>query len=215
MANVRSRGIGITIVLQDKGQLDEMYGENIASSILNNMSQKVLLKTSDPATAEYFSSLLGIETIKLRNSRHERRVTDFFRMFPAETESDGWGKREVMLPDELISMDNDHLVARISGFRPVRLRKFLFFRHPLFEECEKFSPRRHYPKWRKREDERRAKHGLGPIYVEKGFDYEEDDSGVTGTMLEAMEYIDATKAEKEAKGEEYTGEDIEYEYEEE
>lgn len=214
VANVRSRGIGITIVLQDKGQLDDMYGENLASSILNNMSMKVLLKTSDPNTAKYFSSLLGIETIKLRNGRHQRHITDFFRMFPDEMESDGWGKREVMLPDELISMDNDHLVACISGFRPVRLRKFLYFRHPMFKECKKYSPRQHYPRWRKRIDKERAAQGLGPIYIEKGFDYEENVDDITGTMKEAMDYIDATKAEYEADGREYTGEEIQVEYEE-
>ena len=222
VANVRSRGIGITMILQDLKQLEAMYDENLASSILNGMPVKVLLKTADPVTAEYFSKLLDIETVKVRNGRHERGAADFFRLFPSFQESDGWGKREVMTPGELMEMNNDHLVICISGFRPVRLKKFLFFRHPMSKECEKFSPRKHTPKWRKEIDERRKKEGKPPIYVEKGFDYEEsaafgevpEEDQVDGTMKEAMEFINETKAQYEAKGEEYNEPEFTVEYEE-
>ena len=150
IATVRSRQIGITIILQDKGQLDEMYGDNLSNSILNNMSIKILLKTTDMKTAKYFSDLLGVQTIRVENRGYQENVTDVFHTKGEYKVSEGSGKRNLENPDELInSLDNNHMIVHIAGFHPIKLKKFLHSRHPMAKECEPLVPGEHIPKWRR------------------------------------------------------------------
>ena len=165
VATVRSRQIGITIILQDIGQLKDMYGDNLAYTILNNMPLKMLLKTSDPNTAKYFSDLLGVQTIRVEQRKYHKKATTVVEAHDEMEMSEGIGKRQLMNPDELINdLDPNHLILCISGFHPVKLKKFLFFEHPMSEQCKFIDPARHTPKWRKKIDSIRAQQGLGPIW---------------------------------------------------
>ncbi len=166
IATVRSRQIGITTIIQNIGQLIGMYDENVADTILNNMSIKMLLKTSDFNTAKYFSDIMGIQTVMVKNRKYEKNATDIVDTHDGYSVTEGMGKRPLMNPDELInSLDNNHEIVCISGFHPVKLKKFLHSKHPMADECKTVDPGAHYPKWRKDIDKKRKEKGLGPIYV--------------------------------------------------
>ena len=150
ISTVRSRGIGITIILQDKGQLDSMYDENKANGILNNIPLKMLLRTTDFNTAKYFSDLMGIQTVRVENRRYDESASTIFHAKGDYTVSEGYGKRQLENPDELInSLDADHFILLIAGFHPIKLRKFLHSKHPMSKECEPLVPGEHVPEWRK------------------------------------------------------------------
>ena len=165
VTTVRSRQIGITIIIQDIGQLKDMYGDNLAFTILNNMPLKMLLKTTDINTAKYFSDLMGIQTVRVENRRYSRSATDIVQTHDELMISEGAGKRCLMNPDEIInSLDNNHLILLVSGFHPIKLQKFMFFEHPMTKLCKSVDPSSHTPKWRKKIDKERAAKGLPPIW---------------------------------------------------
>lgn len=150
VATVRSRQIGITIILQDIGQLKDMYGDNLAYTILNNMPLKMLLKTTDPNTAKYFSELLGVQTVRVENRGYERSSKKIITAHDSMHISEGLGRRNLMNPDEIMNrLDPNHLILCISGFRPIKLEKFLNNEHPMNKQCKYVDPARHKPKWRK------------------------------------------------------------------
>lgn len=171
ISTVRSRRINITMIIQDIGQLIDMYGDNLAYTILNNMSLKMLLKTTDYNTAKYFSDIMGIQTVRIENRRYDQKATEIIHAHDVYTVTEGMGKRQLMNPDELInSMDNDHLILCVSGFHPVKLKKFIFVEHPLTKQCRFTDPGLHTPKWRKEIDKERAERGLPPIWVPQDVD---------------------------------------------
>ena len=166
IATVRSRQIGITTIIQNIGQLIAMYDEDTANTILNNMSVKMLLKTSDMDTAKYFSDIMGIQTVVIKNRSYEKNTTEIIGARDNVKVSEGFGKRSLMNPDELInSLDNNNEIVCISGFHPVMLQKYLHSKHPLAQQCKTVDPGSHYPKWRRQIDKKRAAMGKGPIYV--------------------------------------------------
>ena len=123
---VRSRKIGITLILQDLGQLSAVHGDLNAATILNDCDIKCLLKTGDEKTAKYFSNLLGNQTIMVENQKFDEDSADIVHVHGILQKSMGEGKRPLMNPEELINgkLSLDELIYVISGMPPIRLNKF-------------------------------------------------------------------------------------------
>jgi type IV conjugative transfer system coupling protein TraD len=60
----RKFGAVIALGAQEKGPIDKIYGKEIADSILNIFTTKIVFSISDADTAEYFSRLIGEEEIE-------------------------------------------------------------------------------------------------------------------------------------------------------
>lgn len=160
IATVRSRRISIAIILQDIGQLIEMYGQNIANSIMGGCSIKMLLATNDLDTATYFSTLLGTQTIWMQNKRYTENAFDPFKIHPSYQITEGLGKRPLMNPDEIMNeLDSDELLLIVSGRHPAKLKKFFFQEHTMYEKdkSKKLRANTNYPKWKREEDQRNEK----------------------------------------------------------
>lgn len=56
---LRKAGIAIVVAVQDFAQLRETYGDNRAQTLLNNFSNKVVLRTTDGDASEQFSRYFG------------------------------------------------------------------------------------------------------------------------------------------------------------
>lgn len=56
---LRKAGVAIVVAVQDFAQLRETYGENRAETLLNNFSNKLVLRTIEGKAAEYLSQHLG------------------------------------------------------------------------------------------------------------------------------------------------------------
>ena len=59
LAEARKYGGCFILGLQDTNQLDELYGHNIAKSILGLLNTKILFRSPDDTTAKRLSALLG------------------------------------------------------------------------------------------------------------------------------------------------------------
>lgn len=167
IATLRSRKIGMTLMLQDKGQLDSLYGEIDASSILNCCTVKGLLSTNDPVTAQYFSDLLGTVTVLVENLRFYENATDVVHAHDNIQKTLGEGTRPLKQPEELMNdkFGRSHVIYVIAGMPPLQLEKCFAEKqgealHPLEKEAVKLGERkcnRHKPKWRKELEEAQKK----------------------------------------------------------
>lgn len=126
IAAVRSRLIALIIMLQDLGQLTAVHGEENAATILNSCDIKCLLKTGDKLTAEYFSYLLGNQTVMIENQRYYEDSADIIHAKNIIQKTMGEGQRPLMLPEELVNgkLSLDELIYVVSGMPPIRLNKY-------------------------------------------------------------------------------------------
>lgn len=159
IATIRSRKLNLTIILQDKGQLDTMYSISEAATILNCCTIKSLLSTNDLATAKYFSDLMGTQTVITENLKVSEDVADIVHAKHNVEKTMGEGKRPLMIPEDFLNgkLKRDELVYVIGGMPPVKLRKYFSEKmgeaiHPLEKECRKLGERkcsRRLPRWRR------------------------------------------------------------------
>lgn len=166
ISTMRSRKIGITIILQNKGQLESMYEPGEVETILNACTVKALLSTNDTNTAEYFSTLLGTKTVLVENLRYMENADDVIHAHDTIQKTLGEGNRALMLPEELMNgkLNRNELIYVISGMAPVRLRKYFAEKggeaiHPMEKEAQSLGEqecKKHRPKWRKRMEEQEA-----------------------------------------------------------
>ena len=56
---LRKAGIAIVVAVQDFAQLRQTYGDNRAETLMNNFSNKLVLRTTDGIAAEQLSKYLG------------------------------------------------------------------------------------------------------------------------------------------------------------
>lgn len=148
IAAIRSRGLNITMIIQDINQLEKMYPNNVLYTILNNVSVKMCLASSDPATLKYLSDLTGTETVRMTNRRYSQASGDIIRSHANYTVTEGVGKRNVYTTDEISAMPSTDLILVISGHQPLDLHKYIYTNHPMAKEMEESNPRKHIPKWR-------------------------------------------------------------------
>ena len=64
----RFKGLCTIIGFQNIGQIEESYGKGILQTVLGGCGTKVVLNPQDKASAEYFSSYLGEETLDIKQS---------------------------------------------------------------------------------------------------------------------------------------------------
>jgi hypothetical protein len=63
----RKYGVIPLIGIQNKAQLDQIYGRDLATSILSSTGHRVVLRTPDPDTADYLSRTIGDQESRNKN----------------------------------------------------------------------------------------------------------------------------------------------------
>lgn len=135
ISTVRSRKIGIFMILQTYSQLQETYGPTNAETIIGCCDTMLCLGVNDKTTAEFISYKSGVATVVARSTR-DSRMDSIGRRGYAQgySISDGEGKRNVINPDEVMSMDyNDVLIFRQHA-HVLMAHKFGYIDHPMFIE---------------------------------------------------------------------------------
>ena len=120
---MRSRGVSVSIILQNIAQLKALF-EKQWESILGNCDEFLYLGGNEQSTHKYVSELLGKETIDTNtygksSGRNGNYSTNY--------QSSG---RELLTPDEVRMLDNRYAVLFIRGERPVMDLKYDIFKHP-------------------------------------------------------------------------------------
>ena len=131
----RSRGISFSVILQNLDQLEAIY-DKAHETIIGNCDTHVFLGSNSQKTVEYFSKALGEKTIKHESVSISR---DKERNRTGTSDSEQIMARALMTPDELRRMDNDLCIIFEKGIRPVKAKKYYYYKKPMAKilaECE-------------------------------------------------------------------------------
>lgn len=124
---MRSRGISVSIILQNMAQLKALF-EKQWESIVGNCDEFVYLGGNEQSTHEYVSKLLGRETI---DTNSYGRTDGLRGNFSTNFQVAG---RELLTPDEVRMLDNRYAIAFIRGESPVYDLKYDILSHPKIAE---------------------------------------------------------------------------------
>ncbi len=123
----RSRKISFSVILQNIDQLEAVY-EKSYETIMGNCDTHLFLGSNSYKTVEYFSKALGEKTIE-RDSISINRDRQNWKT--GKSVSDQVMARALMTPDELRRMEDDDCIIFEKGVKPVKAKKFYYFKHPM------------------------------------------------------------------------------------
>lgn len=126
----RSRNISFSVILQNLDQLKAVY-EKSYETIIGNCDTHVFLGSNSAETCEYFSKQLGEKTIS-RDSKSTNRDKEYHKQ--GFSTSDQVMARALLTPDELRRMDNDLCIIFEKGVKPIKAKKYYYFRKPIARE---------------------------------------------------------------------------------
>ena len=120
---MRSRGVSVSIILQNLAQLKALF-EKQWESIVGNCDEFVYLGGNEQSTHKYVSELLGKETIDTNSyGRSDGMRGNFSTNFQV-------AGRELLTADEVRMLDNQYAIVFIRGERPVLDYKYDLLTHP-------------------------------------------------------------------------------------
>lgn len=119
---MRSRGVSVSIILQNLAQLKALF-EKQWESIVGNCDEFVYLGGNEQSTHKYVSELLGKETIDTNSyGRSDGMRGNFSTNFQVSG-------RELLTADEVRMLDNKYAIVFIRGERPVLDYKYDLLSH--------------------------------------------------------------------------------------
>jgi len=123
---MRSRGVSVSIILQNLAQLKALF-EKQWESIVGNCDEFLYLGGNEQSTHKYVSELLGKETIDLntygKSTGHSGNYSTNYQL----------NGRELLTPDEVRLLDNKYAILFIRGERPILDLKYDILKHPNIE----------------------------------------------------------------------------------
>ena len=120
---MRSRGVSVSIILQNLAQLKALF-EKQWESIVGNCDSFLYLGGNEQSTHKYVSELLGKETI---DTNTYGKSTGRSGNYSTNYQISG---RELMTPDEVRMLDNRYALLFVRGERPVMDFKYDILKHP-------------------------------------------------------------------------------------
>ena len=130
----RSRKISFSVILQNLDQLEAIY-EKSYETIMGNCDTHIFLGSNSTKTVEYFSKALGEKTISRESTSISR---DKQKHKTGYSDSDQIMARALMTPDELRRMDMDYCIIYEKGIKPVKAKKFFYYKTHMIKDFNKF-----------------------------------------------------------------------------
>lgn len=154
VSTVRKYGIRIFIIFQDIGQVMNRY-KTTYSTILSNCAVSIFMGGNDAITnPPYYSKLFGTATII--DASESRPVNIFFPRFPLIHRKMMYRTkpRAIYTEDEIVDLHSDYVIVKLERRGPLKLRKFDYRDHPLYQETVQCNIYDHVPEWQMKERER-------------------------------------------------------------
>ena len=120
---MRSRGVSVSIILQNLAQLKALF-EKQWESIVGNCDEFLYLGGNEQSTHKYVSELLGKSTI---DTNTYGKSSGRSGNYSTNCQISG---RELLTPDEVRMLDNQYAILFIRGERPVLDFKYDILKHP-------------------------------------------------------------------------------------
>ena len=120
---MRSRGVSVSIILQNLAQLKALF-EKQWESIVGNCDEFLYLGGNEQSTHKYVSELLGKETIDTNTyGKSKGRSGNYSTNYQITG-------RELLTPDEVRLLDNRYAILFIRGERAIIYFKYDILKHP-------------------------------------------------------------------------------------
>ena len=123
LATMRSRGIFVSIILQNLAQLKTLYKDSW-ESIVGNCDEFLYLGGNEQSTHKYVSELLGKETL---DTNTYGKSSGAHGNYSTNYQQTG---RELLTQDEARMLNNDYALLFIRGERPIYDMKLDILKHP-------------------------------------------------------------------------------------
>lgn len=123
IAVVRSRNIGVSVILQSLSQLKARYGES-AQTIVDCCDTTLFLGGNSNETNRGISEKVGKQTVSVIGASESRGASS------SSTQSRQAAERDLIQPSELARLDRRKAIVLIAGANPVLDRKYDPRRHP-------------------------------------------------------------------------------------
>lgn len=150
LATVRSAGISISMIFQNKPQLDAAYPDGIADTMIGNCSTILCLACNDTETAQFLSDRSGTATVALDQERIARPVISM-GVVPTDVQhSYSLGKRAVLNPDEVIRLNAKKVLVAITSANLFMADKFPYTDIVNPDDLEMVNMYDHVPAWREK-----------------------------------------------------------------
>jgi type IV secretion system protein VirD4 len=121
MAQTRSLGVHMHVVVQTFQQLQEIYGRGW-ERFQGTSACTHVLGVRDNFTAEQISKMLGTTTVKTSGQSQTRGNSG-----GSQSDSTNYAARPLMTQDELLAMPAERCLAVIGGMNPIRLEKVGYY----------------------------------------------------------------------------------------
>ena len=126
-STVRSREISLNVCLQSITQLEQIYGKESASAIINNLKTKIFLPgLSDMTTLNYASDLSGmkeIDLVSISEDKNDNRSYNYSK-----------STRNVLNPDEVRTLDTEELLIITSNRQPIISTQNTYYKNKLYTD---------------------------------------------------------------------------------
>lgn len=123
LSTMRSRGVSVSIILQNLAQLKALF-EKQWESIVGNCDEFLYLGGNEQSTHKYVSEMLGKETIDTNTfGKSTGRNGNYSTNYQI-------AGRELLTPDEVRMLDNRYAILFIRGERPIMDDKYDILSHP-------------------------------------------------------------------------------------
>jgi type IV secretion system protein VirD4 len=124
----------LAIIIQDKTQLDAVYGKEDAHNIVSNMGAVIYFTPSQISEAEEYSKMIGNDTVTSKSQQHSKSSMFSLKGGGGDSETDSYQSRALMLPQELLSMSKDSQLVVRSGIPVIKADKIRYFEDAYFKE---------------------------------------------------------------------------------
>lgn len=128
-----SYNLRLAIVIQDKTQLESVYGREDAHNLVVNMGARIYFTPADPREAKEYSDMIGFETRK-ETTRQRNSSSSQSGAQSSVGENEGIHSRALMLPQELRAMSRARELVVRAGIPVVLADKLFYYEDPVFSE---------------------------------------------------------------------------------
>lgn len=129
LSTMRSKGISVSIILQNLAQLKALYKDSW-ESIVGNCDELFYLGGNEQSTHKFLSEYLGKETL---DTNTYGKSTGHSGNYSTNYQQTG---RELLTADEVRLLDNDYTLLFIRGEKPIFDKKYDLLKHPRIKETK-------------------------------------------------------------------------------
>jgi type IV secretion system protein VirD4 len=129
---LRSYGVRLAYVVQNKAQVREIYGKDGAADVFDNLGAEIVFGTNDPDLTKELEERLGDDTVMFTTFNKPR----FWSWFNLSKQSAGEHphRRPLMLDQEVARMSPDEQLIIRPGMRPMKTRRICWYQDRRFTD---------------------------------------------------------------------------------